>query len=282
MEERSGRRSFFRIVRERGIWGLAGAYLVVGFGLIEAMELVVPRLQLPASSIDLLIAIVFFAFPLSLSWRWIAEGRRDPTAVQPVVPLLSIAAITVLSGWLGVRALLPAEEGSEREQAEPPLVVLMDSSHPARVYDEETRAVSGTNADVLSDVLLDLPVRRQRETIGPDWHRDEEILRFAPDLIVIHYSGFRQEDGSGPRERLRLFISFFIESETRFLIYSRTDEATLRAAVDELLADLEAEHPGLLGRVSVFGLDDYGPRSWLSPLTTNPLKLRVKEILDIP
>ena len=46
--------------------------------------------------------------------------------------------------------------------------------------------------------------------------------------------------------------------------------------------DLDAEHPGLLERISVFDLDDYGPPSWLSPLTTNPLKLRVKQILDIP
>ncbi len=85
--------------------------------------------------------------------------------------------------------------------------------HPHRVYDEETRAASGTNADVISDILLDLPIRRQREPIGPDWHRDEEILRFDPDLIVIHYSGFRQEDGSGPRERLKVLVAFFADSE---------------------------------------------------------------------
>ena len=191
-------------------------------------------------------------------------------------------AITVLSGWLGMRALVSGEAATDPGSEELPLVVLMDSHHPARVYDEETRAANATNADVLSDVLLDLPIRRQRESIGPEWHRDEEILRFDPDLILIHYSGFRQEDGSGPRERLRLLISFFGESNTRFLIYSRAVEATLRRAVDGLLADLDAEHPGLLGRVSVFGLSDYGPPSWLSPLTTNPLKLRVKQMLAIP
>ncbi len=280
--ETARHQSFFRAAHERKVLAVAVAYLVIGFGLIEAADLVVPRLQLPSSYVDLLLAGLFFTFPVALGVRWVVSGRDRPTSVHPAAPLLSLVAITVLSGWLGVRALIPGQAAADPRSEELPLVILMDSHHPARVYDEETRAANATNADVLSDVLLDLPIRRQRESIGPDWHRDEEILRFNPDLIVIHYSGFRQEDGSGLRERLRLLLSFFGESDTRFLIYSRAAEATLRRRVDALVADLDAEHPGLLERVSVFGLDDYGSRSWLSPLTTNPLKLRVKQILAIP
>ena len=198
------------------------------------------------------------------------------------LPLLLLVAIAVPLGWLGGRALLTGDAAADPVSEELPLVIIMDSPHPARVYDEQTRAANATNADVLSDVLLDLPVRRQTEPIGLDWGRNEEILRFGPDLIVIHYSGFREEDGSGPRERLRLLISFFGESDTRFLIYSRAEEAALRQVTDDLLRDLYAEHPGLLDRIGVFGLNDYGPPSWLSPLTTEPLKLRVKQILGIP
>ena len=194
------------------------------------------------------------------------------------VALLSLVALAVPLGWLGARALL----SDEAADPELPLVIIMDSPHPARVYDEQTLAANATNADVLSDVLLDLPIRRQTEPIGLDWGRDEEILRLDPALIVIHYSGFRDEDGSGPRERLRLLISFFGESDTRFLIYSRAADEALRQAMGDLLRDLDAEHPGLLERIGVFGLNDYGPPSWLSPLTTEPLKLRVKQILDIP
>ena len=278
MDNRDDQRSFIGALRERGIRGLAAAYLVVGFGLIEAMEIVAPRLQLPANSIDLLLAAVFFAFPLTLSFRWITQGRKNTAAVHPIGPAISLAAVTILSGWLGVRALMP----SDGRAGDEPLVVLMDSHHPARVYDEETVAANATNADVLSDVLLDLPNRRQRESISPEWRRDEEILQFNPDLIVIHYSGFRLEDGSGPRERLRLLISFFADTDTQFLIYSRTIGVMLQNNMESLLADLEADNPGLMERVSVFGLDDYGVRSWLSPLTTNPLKLRVKQILNIP
>ena len=280
--ETASHQSFFRAAQERKLGGVAVAYLIIGFGLIEAADLVAPRLQLPSSSIDLLLAGLFFMFPVALTVRWVASGRGRPASVHSAAPLLSLVGITLLSGWLGVRALVPGQAAADPTSEALPLVILMDSHHPARVYDEQTRRANATNADVLSDVLLDLPIRRQRESIGPEWHRDEEVLRFNPDLIVIHWSGFRQEDGSGPRERLRLLISFFAESDTRFLIYSRAVEATLRGRVDDLLADLDAEHPGLLERVSVFGLDDYGSRSWLSPLTTNPLKLRVKEILGIP
>ena len=128
---------------------------------------------------------------------------------------------------------------------------------------------------------MDYKTSHKTKYIGPDWHRDEEILRFDPDLIMIHYSGFRQEDGTGPRERLKLLISYFVESDTRFLVYSRADEDVLEQNMQDLLADLAAEHPGLMSRINVFGLYDYGPPNWLSPLTANPIKLRVKAILGV-
>lgn len=273
--------SFFEALRERNLLGLGAAYLVVGFGLIEALDIVGPRLQLSHRIGDLVLAGLFLGFPISLAARWIVAGKKSPPT-SLTVPLVTLVGLVVACGWLGTRALLGHSDEAQAQEEQLPLVILMDSHHPARVYDEETRAANATNADVLSDVLLDLPIRRQRESIGPDWHRDEEIRRFDPDLVVIHYSGFRQEDGSGPRERLRLFISYFVEGDTKFLIYSRADEARLRENVGVLLADLGSEHPVLLERISVFGLNDYGPPSWLSPLTTNPLKLRVKEILGIP
>ena len=275
MNKKLGPLAFFRALHERRVWGLAAAYLVVGFGLFEASELVFPRLQLSPAAVNVVLAVLLFAFPVALLIAWLVGADEEGIEVPAVLPLLVLLVVGTGSAWLGVRVLQTETPAGE------PLVVLMDSPHPARVYDEETRAVNGTNADVLSDILLDLPIRRQRESIGPDWHRDEEILQFDPDLIVVHYSGFRQEDGSGVRERLKLLISYFVESDTRFLVYSRAEEAILEQNMRGLLADLEAEHPGLMLRIGVFGLRDYGPPSWLSPLTANPIKLRVKEILGL-
>ena len=275
MNKKSAPLAFFRALHERRLWGLAAAYLVVGFGVFEASELVFPRLQLSPAAVNIVLAVLLFAFPVALLIAWLIGADEEDIEVPAVFPLLALLFVGTGSGWLGVRVLQTETPAGE------PLVVLMDSPHPARVYDEETRAVNGTNADVLSDILFDLPIRHQRESIGPDWHRDEEILQFDPDLIVIHYSGFRQEDGSGVRERLKLLISYFVESDTRFLVYSRAEEEILEQNMRGLLADLEAEHPSLMSRIGVFGLRDYGPPSWLNPLTANPIKLRVKEILGL-
>ena len=159
-----------------------------------------------------------------------------------------------------------------------PLVVFMDSAHPARVYDEETRALGLTNADLLAERLGDLPARTVSETISPAWERDGAITELDPELVVIHYSGFREEDGTGPRERLGAFIARFGKMETEFLVYSRTLGTVLDDAMAELLAG--AEHPSLLPRVHVFGLDDHGERSWLSTATLGALRERVMEILE--
>ena len=173
-----------------------------------------------------------------------------------------------------------ARRAPEGEPGGEPLVVFMDSAHPARVYDEETLAAGRTNADLLAERLGDLPIRGIRETIGPGWRRDGAIAALEPELIVIHYSGFRDEDGSGPRERLRDFLTRFGNSDTEFVIYSRTRGAALDEAVGELLAQTGTENPSLAARVHVFGLDDHGQRSWLSPPTTEALRGLVMEVLE--
>jgi len=71
-----------------------------------------------------------------------------------------------------------------------PVIVLMDTSAPAGVYDAATREKSGTNADDISDALRDLPVALHKETISATWNREDQVLKQNPDLIVIHRSAF--------------------------------------------------------------------------------------------
>lgn len=271
---------FVQALRRRKVLGIGVAYLAVGYGVVEAADILIPRMQFASGTIDIVIAVLLFGFPLALAAAWL-KPRDDAPAAGRFLPLVSLALVAGVSCWLGLRVLLKDDTASAASAAREPLVIMMDSHHPSRVYDPETVEAGGTNADVISDILLDLPIRRQRESISPDWHRDEEMLQFDPDLIVIHYSGFRQEDSSGPRERLKLLIQFFKDTDTRFLVYSRQPEANLRRSMDALLADLEATSPGLISRIHVFGLTDYGARIWLDPSTANPLKLRIKEILGV-
>src|SRR5262249_21284968 len=206
------------------------------------------------------------------------------TRATLVAALLAALALVVVGAVIGIELpfsrFIGRNAGDVSQAA--PLVIMMDSASASRVYDEETRVANGTNADVISDILADLPIQRQKELIGAEWHRDEEIRRFGPALIIIHYSGFNPDGDDGPRERLKILLSFFAETRTKFLIYSRSNEATLNANLSMLLADLYMKHPGLQQRVRGFGLTDYGPPRWVNTTSGIRLKLVVKEMLGIP
>ncbi len=262
---------------------MAMGYGVVGFGLIQAADFIFPRIQFAPYAVDWVLAGVLLAFPLVLVVAWRLGHSEAQQTIGLTLPLFSLVLITGVSVWLGFRVVgdQEATPGANPVRSAPPLVIMMDSPHPDRVYDPETLAANGTNADVISDILLDLPIRRQRESIGPDWHRDEEILQFRPALIIVHYSGFRQTDTSGPRERLKMLISYFAESSTEFLIYSRAPGPWLREQMDELLMELAVAHPDLPARVHTFSLNDYGEFKWRDPMTASSLKLTVKQILDL-
>ncbi len=163
----------------------------------------------------------------------------------------------------------------------PPLVMIMDSAHPARIYDEQVRSDGGTNADILSDILADLPVRSQKELISPSWDRYEAITQFNPDLIVIHYSGFKQADSSGDRPQLRLLIEYFQKTETEFLVYSRASNAWLEGNMNIVLEKLYAKHPDMRARVEIFPLLEYGEPQWMDQGAAQGIKLKIKEMLEL-
>jgi len=57
-------------------------------------------------------------------------------------------------------------------------------------------------------------------------------VSFHPDLIVMHYSTFRGPDSDDPRPPLKVFLRYFADPDTHFLIYTRSPEASVRHAVD--------------------------------------------------
>ncbi|MBI4419416.1 MAG: serine/threonine protein kinase [Gemmatimonadetes bacterium] len=205
----------------------------------------------------------------------VSRTQPEPAAVSPRRRWPLPLAAVLLAGLLGWWLFAPPTS------REPPLVVMMDSPHPARVYDQETVQTSGTNADVISDLLLDLPIRRIKESIGPSWHRDVEVHRLKPALVVIHFSGFCQEECDVQRVRLRRFMEFFASERTEFLVYSRQPDDSLRMRMQGVLGDLLSTSPEFRQRVHTFGVTDYGPPRWRDPVTANALKLRVMKILKL-
>ena len=78
-----------------------------------------------------------------------------------------------------------------------PVIVLMDSPLPGRVYDPQTREEGGTNADDITDALRALPVAIRKENTSAVWHREEQVRLENPDLVISHISCFLDERVSG-------------------------------------------------------------------------------------
>jgi serine/threonine protein kinase len=143
----------------------------------------------------------------------------------------------------------------------PPVIVLMDSTHPERVYDDDTRKAGGTNADDLTDLLRGLPVRLVKENTNATWHREYEVLQEQPALIVAHRSCFYDATILGEASRalpfinlswdkFELFAGFVAQANPRTLIlaYSRgswRDENERR----QWVTSMEQRFPPLKGRI---------------------------------
>ncbi len=248
-------------LRTRGVLTVALAYVVAGYAIMEASAFLFPRIGFPESLTQLVITAVILGFPIALLVAWRVKKDDRTTAVHPVVLTALFLGIAGLSGWLGyntIRAGLVTRSTDHR-----PLILMMDSPHPSRVYDEETLKNSASNADILNDLLRDLPIERYKEAIGPGWHRDEEIRQLEPDLILIHLSGFCIDECDPDRLRLRRFIEYVADTDIKFLIYSRAEPDTLKTMFNRMMADL----PQRLLRAQATGEKDPRARSTTYPET---------------
>jgi serine/threonine protein kinase len=173
--------------------------------------------------------------------------------------------------------------------AQMPVVVLMDSPLPDRVYDPETRKNGGTNADDITDILRDLPIVIEKENTSPLWHREDQVLRERPTLIVIHRSCFADATvGLNPQSTALQIADKKIESflgytslgnpTTEFLIYTRRS-----GDQDAWVLDLEKRFPQLKGRVVPLIVPGGAEHAtFRDPETKRMLRQQVKSILGLP
>jgi hypothetical protein len=220
-------------------------------------------------------------------------------ALAAVIVVFSVASVAVF--WAITRNA-PVDVVNQV-----PVVVLMDTFAPRGIYDQETRDNSGTNADLLSEVLRDMPIVLSKEGVGSTWDREDQILRENPDLIIIHRSAFfhamNLEMAFGyPDEalfdetrasrlyeyaenKLGAFFGYVARGRpsTSYLVYSRGSPGWLE---EESRADwvhqLEGRFPLLRGKIwtmLVPGGDDVG--SWRDAETIRMLRENVASILRI-
>jgi len=226
-----------------------------------------------------------------LQWAQTEPASPSGTAT-PVVAIsrrrwlgLSFAAATVF----GLAFLLSRFGGDPTGTR---VVVLMDSTHPRRIYDPATRAEGGTNADDLTDVLRELPVVLVKENTHVTWHREDEILRQNPELIVVHRSCFYDATFLGDPDldlkiypfaanKFDLFLAYIGlgNPRTKFLVYSRRSWAneTERA---QWVQSVEARFPALRGRVNAW-MVPLDRATFRDPTTAAEIRKQVETLLDV-
>jgi serine/threonine protein kinase len=206
---------------------------------------------------------------------WIAQELSAPASAAAVTPLPTrrrsrrgwIAAAVLL---LAAGAAVPLSLTWNRPTAVSgrAVAILMDSSHPQRVYDAATLKAGGTNADDLTDVLRDLPLSLVKETTGTSWHREDQILAENPELVLVHRSCFYDatmldspaldekyfEQLYAPAaDKLEMLLGYLAlgNSRTRFVVYSRGSWKT-ESERDAWVAAVERRFPRIAGRLTAY------------------------------
>ncbi len=241
-----------------------------------------------------------------------APVAADPPAPTAAPPEPAPAPVPVRRSWplhaawagaVVLAALLPwpHRRMTAVDHAPPrnarPVIVLMDSPLPGRVYDPRTFAAGGTNADDITDALQQLPATIQKETTSAMWHREEQVVRQNPDLIVSHLSclldaRLSEPGQEGPvsehlftlaRNRLIAVYGYVAAANlrTRFLVYSRGAFATAdETAV--FVGGAETRFPALRGRLYTVNVPgDPEKATFRDPATARLVRDRVKAILDL-
>jgi serine/threonine protein kinase len=202
--------------------------------------------------------------------RWAADevhagpspAPAAPAASRPLRTPAGIAAaiLLLLLGFAGAVWLVAGRTAMYGR----PVIVLMDSPHPERVYDPETRKAGGTNADDLTDLLRDLPVTLVKENTSATWHREEQVVEEQPTLILAHRSCFydasffsdpKQSEATYPfaADKFELFMAYagLANARTRFIAYSRRSWDSPEAA-RKWVAAVEQRFPVLRGRLQAW------------------------------
>jgi len=164
-----------------------------------------------------------------------------------------------------------------------------------RPYDEQDRERGVTNADVISNFLADFGVLDLRkESTHPQWNREDVIISWNPDLIIMHFSCFGTETvEKRGYAKLTSFLEYVASStDSYILMYSRSRNfwagegqgefrrVTTLPPSNELLRDYETRFQ-LEGRLTMMGFADPNAASFRDPSVVRRVKLEVKRILNL-
>jgi tRNA A-37 threonylcarbamoyl transferase component Bud32 len=241
------------------------------------------------------------AHDVSLALQEIARRGAEPDV--PFEPggsrwrLHTAWAAVVLVSTLLLWILRPGANEATAPPPNPrPVVVMMDSPLPGRVYDARTQAAGGTNADDVSDALRGLPLLTHKENTSATWHREEQVRQQNPDLVISHLScllDMRAAHGEAALEdqlfdvaqlRLTMLMGYLgaANPRTKFLVYSRGRIWQTAEAEASWARDVVARFPILKGRVFTLKVPGRDTATFRNDETADLLRRTVKQILSLP
>jgi hypothetical protein len=226
----------------------------------------------------------------TIAVRRLRLWQRPALLATGVMALLGVTMLG-LSSFLLRPGTIDAGPPTNRR----PVIVLMDSPLPGRVYDARTLAAGGTNADDVSDALRDLEVVNLQGKYEPMWHREEQVRGENPDLIISHLSSLYDVRMAKADEetaanffhaaetRLTLFFGYLsvTNPRARFLVYSRGQFAT-KESEEVWLGDVISRFPRLKGRLFLMPVPGGSESAtFRDPATAELLRTHVRAILAL-
>jgi serine/threonine protein kinase len=183
-----------------------------------------------------------------------------------------------------------------------PVVVLMDTTAPGGVYEENVRARGGTNAEDLANVLQSLlPHSLRQVSLSSSWRGEEQLVAMRPRLVIVHRSSFFHSLNaefnlktnevswralySAGDERMKSLLGYVGSRNptTKFLVYSRgTDPNWLDPEFRERwIGEVETRYPALKGRITTMVIPGKGAGTFRDPKTAEEMRVRVRKILHL-
>ena len=161
--------SFLAELKRRRVVRVAIVYGAVAFTVLQAADLVVPRLQLPDWTVTLMVVLALLGFPIALVLAWAFE--LTPDGVRRTEPVAALPPPTERPAWIGARTVIAAVVFDRRL-----LATQSDRSSPLAMPVVET----GDSGESPTLAVFELPLAGTR---GRDRERPAPGLLPAPHFV---------------------------------------------------------------------------------------------------
>jgi len=139
---------FLAELKHRNVYRAAVVYAAVGWALLEAADVVLPRLGLPDWTVNLVLALVLLGFPLAIVFAWIFDvSARGIARTEPISPharyrfsFVSIAEFVLICVLVVTVGYLYVERLSLQKRLVEPEITVQEK--PAIPNPEQYRAIA--------------------------------------------------------------------------------------------------------------------------------------------